>query len=103
MTIFSVICMGMAIATGIFGYYSVKIHIATEDLGETRYMLRCAKERYKIVSKENGELSKIAKEEVERLEEKYRNHWGWKYAGNRSGSFDYIMTPGEERRLKERR
>lgn len=102
MTVFAAICFIISIVFGGLGVYATIRNIAVDDIGELRYMLRCAKERQKIVSPDNEELTKIAKEEVEDLEERYRNHWGWRFAGNRNSLFDFIPTPGEERNEKRR-
>lgn len=96
MTVFITIMLLIVLVLGGLGIYATIRNIATDDLSEVRYMLKCAKERQRIIPADNEELMNAAKEEVEELEKKYRNHWGWKFAGNMNGAFDYIPTPGEE-------
>lgn len=81
---------------GVLTMYGDIRRIAVDEIGEIRYMLRCAKEQQKLVPPDNEKLTKIAKEEVEELEEKYRNHWGRRLAGNRKSVFDFMPTPSEE-------
>lgn len=63
-------------------YYNIR-NYATESIAELRYMLKCAKQtRERLNHAEETEKSKELKElqdqEIYRLEEAIKNHWGRK-------------------------
>ncbi len=96
MTIYQMVAIGISVLAIVIGGYAIVRNYAIDSMGELRYMLKCAKERRKYVTKGNEELLMICDAEIKSLEDRLANHWGNKLAAKHRSVFDIIPTPDED-------
>ena len=101
MTIYGMVTVGICLVMAVLAIFCLIRNYAGDSIGELQYMLKCTKERRKVIPDDCITILQKNKAEIAYLEKRIENHWGRRLIGKHRSKFNFIPTPEKKFLMEE--